>query len=137
MNKECVIDWLLSHLGTFGYNDRFLTELGNLIAASGIEKRFFSLMVARLKQLSCLGINAANLEEFENIGGALYSMHISGKGFNIRILYSFLPNREPVLLLAFHERAGKNKTDYTPYLEPAKQRLQAMKEAFNNEQYKI
>ncbi len=57
-------------------------------------------------------------------------MHLTGKGFNLRILYAFLANQSPVLLLAFHERAGKRKTDYSGYIPQAAERLRQKKEEF-------
>lgn len=59
-------------------------------------------------------------------------MHLAGRGFNIRILYAFLPNRQPVLLSAFHERAGKTKTDYTTYIPEANRRFEEMGKDYDN-----
>lgn len=107
-----------------------MPELLALIAESGVEEAVFRLILLRLHMLQALGVEATRHKEFEPIKSGLYSMHLAGKGFNIRILYSFLPNRKPVLLLAFYEREGKRKTDYTPYIDPALSRLQRFKEEF-------
>ena len=137
MNREAVLKFLQGILQDILCHSNIISEISEIITAGGVEKRFFTLLVTRLRQLSQLGVDAIKLEEFENIGGGLYSLHLSGKGFNIRILYSFLSERQPVLLLAFYERAGKAKTNYSPYIQPAKDRLQEMKEEILNGSYKI
>lgn len=137
MNTDSVLQYLYIYLNGYRYHKNILGEIKDIITASGKETAIFRLLVVRLKQLSTMGIDATKLKEFENLGQGLYSMHISSNGYNIRILYSFLPNKMPCLLLAFYEREGKRKTDYTHYLEPAKNRLKSMKEDFDNEPYKI
>lgn len=133
MNRNVLLSYLCSVLGHFRMFDEFIGELSQLIVGSGIERKFFTILSARLRELSMRGAQAVELHEFESIGDGLFSMHLSGREFNIRVLYSFLPNREPVLLLPFYERTGKNKTDYTPYIEPARSRLISMKEEYYNE----
>ena len=80
-----------------------------------------------------MGIQATVLREFEPLGGGLYSMHLSGQGYNIRILYGFMPNGQPVLLLAFHERAGKAKTDYSSHIPEAQKRFAEYKKGYDHE----
>ena len=128
MNRESVLNYLIAYLSEISYHYRLVDELLSLISKSGNEMQFFKLLVLRLRQLSMKGIEATLLTEFEPLQDGLYSMHMSGKGFNIRIIYSFLPNKQPVLLLAFYERGGKRRTDYTPHMEPALSRLREMKE---------
>ncbi|MBR2365794.1 MAG: hypothetical protein IKM36_03560 [Oscillospiraceae bacterium] len=133
MNKDNVLKILYALLGSFRVFESLIEEFTQCIAAGGAEKSVIKKLTLRLKQLSLLGKSAITLEEFERINETIYSMHVQGKGFNIRILYSFLPNGEPVLLLAFHERAGHRSTDYTPYLKPAAERFRVMKEEYENE----
>lgn len=133
MNKDDVFNYLCQYLSRFLYHPEFITELQSLISGKGFEARFFKLLVSRFTQLSALGQRAVCLEEFEQITEDLFSMHFSQKDFNIRFLYGFLPNNQPVLLLPFYERAGKRKTDYTSYIEPALSRFSEMKEEFYNE----
>ena len=133
MNRESVLNYLLMYLSSFSYHSQLISELLGIIATSGYEKKFFNLLVARLRYLSVMGIEATKHKEFEPLEEGLYSMHMSGTNFNIRILYAFLPNGEPALLLPFFERAGKKKTDYTPYIEPALSRFSEMKEDYYNE----
>ena len=133
MNKDTVLIQLVRFLSEYSYSNLIIEELLGLISKSGNEKRFFTLLISRLRILGTMGIDAVNLTEFENIGKGIYSMHLAAKGFNIRILYGFLPNRKPVLLLAFYERAGKKKTDYSPHLETAQRRLEQEEARYNNE----
>ena len=135
MNRELFMLRLLHVFDAFHLFPSLITEILDELAKSGKEESFLRVLTKRLYQLSSLGLRACDLlEEFENIGDSLYSMHLAQKEFNIRILYSFLSNGEPVLLLAFYERAGKKHTDYTPYLEPALDRLTKMKEAHDRGQ---
>ena len=130
MNKDRVYDMLLYYLSDISYFPALLSDLLGLISGSGYEAQFFKLFVARLRMLSVKGILATELKEFEPLGGGRYSMHLSGTGFNIRILYAFLPNRQPALLCAFHERAGKKNTDYPEHITVAEDRLRILKERF-------
>ena len=133
MNRDNILEYLLKHLSQFSCHNNFFAEVIALIYGSGYEKRFFALLTTRLRQLSVMGAQAVKLEEFERINEQLYSMHFQGRGFNIRFMYSFLPNGEPVFLVPFYERSGKRKTDYTPYIPVATARLEEMKEEFINE----
>lgn len=135
MNQNQFIARLSELLDRIRYFPALISELSDILSQSGREKVFFRLLINRLQQLNTCGINAVMLEEFENLGNELYSMHLSSSGFNIRILYSFLPNCDPVLLLAFYERGGKKKTDYTPYIGPALSRLSEVKGSYYNEKH--
>ena len=125
MNRSEVIAFLATLFPDFVVHDSFIAELSALIANSGIEKKFFNLLLVRLKFLSERGPNAISLKEFELLKDAsnIYSMHLSGSGFNIRILYSFLPDSRAILLNAFYKRSGKRKTDYSQQIPIAVQRL--------------
>lgn len=132
MNRNDIIKFLSILLGDFIFHSALLTEIAADIAKSGYETKFFNILLARLKFLSEHGIDAPRLHhEFEVLANAdgLCSMHISSKGFNYRILYSFSPEQKAILLLGFYKRDGHNKTDYTPHIPPAQQRLaELMKE---------
>ncbi|MCI6358467.1 MAG: hypothetical protein MR778_00710 [Clostridiales bacterium] len=136
MDKDSVLNFLVSFLGDLCRSPRLLSEILDLIAETGCEKEFFKTLVLRLRTLAMLGARATQAKEFEPIGNGLFSMHLTGQNYNIRILYSFLPNREPALLLAFYERAGKQKTDYSPYIEPAKARFQELKKEMETHENK-
>ncbi len=128
MNKEDVLRQLRSFFAGIDLFPDLPFELVALIAGSGCEAAVFRILAMRLRMLQILGPDAVQHKEFENIGGGIYSMHLTGKGFNLRILYSFLPNQAPVLLLAFYERGGKRKTDYSGFIPQAEARLRQMKE---------
>lgn len=77
-----------------------------------------------------MGNHTVKHKEFELLERVIYSMHISsGRKFNIRILYGFLSNQKPALLMAFYERGGHSNTDYTGKMDTALIRL---KELENN-----
>ena len=105
MNKDDVLELLLALLGNVIYSTRLVPEIVDIIAKNGQELNFAKTLAIRLRMLS---------------------MHLDNKIYNIRILYAFLPSQQPALLLAFYERGGKRKTDYSPYIEPAKARLEEL-----------
>lgn len=133
MNKDSVLKLLIAVFSNIDYHLDLPHELIDIITGSGYESKFFTLLVARLHQLSAYGLQATTLQEFENLGGGLFSMHLSGKGFNIRILYGFMPNGAPALLRAFHERGGKKKTDYSSQIPLGVTRLNELRKEFEYE----
>ena len=133
MNKSSVLDYLIDLLSLMSYHLDLPADLVSMISGSGYEAKFFSLFAARLRQLSAYGIQATVMKEFEPLGDGLYSMHLAGKGFNIRILYGFLSNGQPSLLHAFYERAGKNQTDYSSHIPVASARLAEVRKEFDYE----
>lgn len=128
-----VILFLTELFSQFVCHSRLLDELADFISGSGYEKAFFKQLQKRLYQLSAFNLHAVQLEEFEPLGDGLYSMHLAGKNFNIRILYCFLPNSQPALLLAFYERGNKKKTDYTSHIPTAKDRKAEMEAQYNHD----
>lgn len=140
MNKNAVIKLLESILGQFRCHPALLAELAALVAKSGFEAAFFSLLVARLHMLTAAGRDAIVYREFERLKHTdqeLYSMHLAGSGFNIRVLYAFLPDNRPVMLTAFFERSGKRNSDYSAYIPAAASRLAEERRAYGNEPFEI
>lgn len=127
MNKQQVEDWLRYHFAEFIVHWRLFGELLGILAKSGVEKVFFKQLFKNLSILRDKGILATKCKDFEPIEHGLYSMHFDYRDFNIRILYAFRDDEEPVLLLAFYERGGKRRTDYSGYIKPACDRLAEMK----------
>lgn len=125
MNRDDAFKILWATFKSYWVCKALCSDLIACISGSGWEKQFFNLLLTRLKYLKEHGVHATKHKEFELLGetNGLYSMHLFGKGFNIRILYAFAPNNRPVLLLGFFERSGKKKTDYTQYITLAQQRL--------------
>lgn len=141
MNKQSVLEMLKKYLSQIRYHSALILELVAIIAGSGYESDFRSLLTARLRMLSALGKDAILLKEFELLrytdDEELYSMHLNGSNFNIRVLYAFLPNHMPVLLCAFYKRDGKRKTDYTPYIPVALERLNQERRDYENEPFRV
>ena len=133
MKKEDVLISLSRILSDVICFDGFVEELRDLIAKSGKELLVFTLLIGRLSTLASEGVSVTRYKEFENISNGIYSMHLAGTGFNIRILFGFLPNRMPVLLLPFYERGKKKATDYSRHLPTAIERLRIKKEEYNRE----
>ena len=116
MNKQQVEDWLRYHLVEFIVHWRLFSELLDILAKSGVERVFFKQLVKNLDILRDKGMLATKCKDFEPIEHSLYSMH-----------FDFRDDEEPVLLLAFYERGGKRRTDYSSYIKPACDRLAEMK----------
>ncbi len=131
MNRQDVKLFLEMFFSNFLMHERFLLELIDLISGSGYEKSFKKILMKQLYILSVRGVLATETKEFELIGDGIFSMHLTGKGFNIRALYCFLSNSQPAFLTAFYERGGKKKTDYVPYLDVAQTRKREMEEKYN------
>lgn len=127
MKKEEFIKLLAEHLNNIQWHPALLPELLDLLKRTGQEKQFLAMLSKRLKFLQSEGTSATQHEEFERLEDNIYSMHISSKQMNIRILYSFL-NDGSVLLHAFYERAGKRHTDYTDTIKLARTRLKELKD---------
>lgn len=133
MNKQQLLIQLAEILSQIRYHPNVLSELTKILAKSGIEQKFLQLFLTHLTQERELGIDAIKLEEFERIEDGINSMHLAvSSQINIRILYSYLPDRSLVLLHAFYKRSGKRKTDYQSALPVAKQRLREMKGDISN-----
>lgn len=134
MNRKDLLARLLEAFDGIDIYHGFIAELLELIKESGVEQQFLSLLLSRLKYLKANGAQAIKHEEFEPLGDGVFSMHLAKSNFNIRILYTFLPNRNPCLLLCFYERAGKRATDYTHKIPAALSRYSEQLEAYKNGQ---
>ena len=132
MNKITAFKRLIILLRQFRYHEDFVNDLIGLLYNSGQEAAFLKVFEARLKILLQHGANAIrispqNFEHLKKTGDNLYSMHVDTKDLNIRILYTFEEDGT-VLLLPFHERGGKRKTNYTNYIPSALKRKKEYKE---------
>ena len=124
MNKKQVLAELIKNLEKYlekGYvfHPKFMQEFQALLKnATGNEKEIFALLVKQLDFLKELGTNVYKADSNEIIkyqDRDYYSLHLSGKNFNLRLLMAFDEKDTPKFLVAFYERAGKKKTDYTQY----------------------
>lgn len=132
MNRKNILTELKELLSVIDLHKSLVDEIIDIIAKSGNELQIFKQFKKLLRILLDLDVNAIQHSEFERLNEILYSMHIDGKGYNLRILYAFLPNGSPTLLLCFYEREGKRITDYTTYLAPAEARFKERLEATEN-----
>lgn len=124
MNKKQILAELIKNLEKYlekGYvfHPKFMEEFQALLKnATGNEKEIFALLVKQLDFLKELGTNVYKADSNEIIkyqDRDYYSLHLSGKNFNLRLLMAFDEKDTPKFLVAFYERAGKKKTDYTQY----------------------
>lgn len=96
MKREDVLKFLTAIFSTILIHDALISELSAIIERSGFEKKFFKMLMARLRYLEEFGASAINYREgFESLthqADGLYSMRLKGSNFNIRILYAFLPD---------------------------------------------
>ncbi len=106
-------------------------ELIDLVKGKSFEKAFIREFMWSINILSELGYQAAIYpgKNFRKLNGVpdLCRIRFNNVNYNIRTIYS-IKNNSIFLILSFWERAGKNKTNYTPYIKPAQARLEAMKQ---------
>lgn len=116
----------------FRFHPVFMKEFKDLLdGARGHEKEIFSLLIKQLNYVSLLGqqvYKADGNEIIKYLDREYYSLHLSGKNFNIRLLMTFDENEDPVFLVAFFERAGKKASDYTQWKRVLKSRYEQMYE---------
>ena len=132
MNRETILTLLMQYLDGFIFHPRLSEELVSALKGSGIESAFFAKLKTCLSILRTDGVLASKYLEIEPLGGGIYSMHVDGKGFNVRILFGVLSDGRSALLLGFFKRSGKKHTDYQSHIPPAVSRLNEMKELYEN-----
>lgn len=130
MNKKKAFELLKENLEKyleegFIFHKRFLEELRTLIKdASGQEKEIFALLIKQFSFVKVQGkaVNEADSNEIiKHMEREYYSLHLQGKNFNLRFLMTFDDDANPVFLVAFYERSGKRKTDYSQWKDVLKQ----------------
>lgn len=128
MAKIDVLNELSSAFDSFVIHEKLIPDLMGILKKASNKQKFFDLLLVRLDFLRKYGRLAQEYhKEFERINEEIYSMHVSVKELNVRVLYSFLEDGT-ILLHAFYERGGKSKTDYTEKLPEASQRKKSMLE---------
>lgn len=112
----------------FEFHPIFMKEFKDLLdGARGHEREIFSLLIKQLNYVSSLGkqvYKADGNEIIKYLNREYYSLHLSGKNFNIRLLMTFDENEDPVFLAAFFERSGKRVSDYTQWKQVLKSRYE-------------
>ena len=99
--------------------------------ASGNEKEIFALLVKQLnfvKELKNQVYTADGNEIIRYLDREYYSLHLSGKNFNLRLLMTFDEENTPIFLAAFYERSGKRASDYTQWKPVLANRYAEMQE---------
>lgn len=134
MNKLKLLKELENEFAGFAVHPDLIPEITGIISKSGAEKAFLSKLRYALLFLKRFGITAhiQPTNQFEKLQETadLFSMHITGRTFNVRILYSFADDGT-ILLHGFYERQGKSVTDYTAAIPVALSRKAEMED--NNE----
>lgn len=124
MNKKEALSVLIKNLEEylhqgFRFHYAFMEEFKNLLYdAQGHEKEIFALLVKQLAFVKTLGrqvYNADGNEIIKYLDKEYYSLHLTGKNFNLRLLMTFDAENNPIFLAAFYERAGKRISDYTQW----------------------
>ncbi|WP_308541798.1 type II toxin-antitoxin system RelE/ParE family toxin [uncultured Oscillibacter sp.] len=128
MNLNDFMRELCKKLSSFKFHAELIKELLPIMRESGNESSFINQLVYCLSILDDLGVLATNHKNFEPLGNGVYSMRMKNGNYNIRILYMFFPDKSPVLLHAFYERAGHQRTDYTGKIKIARKRFTELKE---------
>ena len=136
MNKNEVLFKLTQDLEEylkqgFQFHPLFIKEFKELLSkASGNEKEIFSLLVKQLNYVKSLAeqvFKADGNEIIKYLDKEYYSLHLSGKNFNLRLLMTFNEDSVPIFLAAFYERSGKRNSDYTQWKKVLESRYVEMR----------
>ena len=126
-NKFQFLDFLANIFDNlnFRFHEKCISEILELLHNSGSERKFLAAFETSLVNLDKLGRGVCAHKNFEKLKNCeFFSMRIRIEKNNYRILYAH--EKEAVFLLAFYERGGKRKTDYTSRIPVAKKRLEEM-----------
>lgn len=124
MNKKKAFEELNRNLQKylsigFIFHGKFLEELKDLLKnLAGNEKEIFALLIKQFTFIKELSDNVHKADSNEIIKYQernYYSLHLSAKNFNIRLLITFTEEKSPVFLVAFYERSGKKASDYSKW----------------------
>ncbi len=131
MNKLKLLKELTNSLENFKIHPDLINDIIAISSQSGSEIQLLKKLNSALNFLKKFG-NKAHLQptnQFEKLKkeNNMYSMHLQGNNFNIRILYSFLSDGT-VLLHGFYEREGKAVTNYSSATKIARNRLNEMED---------
>lgn len=120
------------------FHPKFFEELRDLLKkASGYEKEILNLLVRQLGYVRDFRrkVNEADgNEKIKHSTRDYYSLHLKGKGFNLRFLMGFLPDDSPIFLVAFYERSGKKVSNYSTFVEVLDERYEEMESENRDEE---
>lgn len=113
--------------------DLFLEDFQNTVLgrSSSESKRYAAWLQRKLDDLTLYRERAIQLRDFEKVEGhtMLYSIRYPRSKKNPRIIYFFVHERKPVLLLAFLE---KKSSDYEKKIPAALQRCKFVIDHFDS-----
>lgn len=135
MNKRKALKELLEYIQEYEerycylFHIKFIEELSEIIKkdASGHERELFNIMIKQFGFVNTLNVRVSEADSNEILKDTgsdenYYSLHISNKTVNIRMLMRFTKDGRPVFLAVFNEKAGKKKSDYTGWIAIIKKR---------------
>ena len=67
MNKDGVLTLLEEYLGTFRYHANLFREIADIVAKSGYERSFFTLLVMQLRILAVQGKDAIRFSRIRTL----------------------------------------------------------------------
>jgi mRNA-degrading endonuclease RelE of RelBE toxin-antitoxin system len=135
MNKKAALAELAANLEEylqhgFRFHPSFMEDFKQLLYdASGHEKEIFALLIKQFHYVKTLGkqvYQADGNEIIKYLEKEYYSLHLSGKNLNLRLLMTFDAENNPVFLAAFYERGGKKSSDYTSWKKVLNNRYSQM-----------
>ena len=144
MKKDEVLfslrEYLLAyHKKGYVFHTKFIEELQDVVLKlTGKEAEIFDLLVKQLMYISEFGRQVDEVGKNEKIKHMrteqnYYSLHLKGKGFNLRMLLTFYEDDTLLILGFFNEKSGKSATDYSKWAPILKRRYQELKEEMEDE----
>lgn len=148
MKKNVALSKLIEYLYEYqqsGYvfHKKFISEMKDLISNfTGKELEIFDLLVKQLSYIAQFGRQINDIGKNEKIRHMkteqeYYSIHLKGKGFNLRILLTFFIDDTPLILGVFNEKSGKSVTDYSKWKPVLLERYKELKEELEDENEKF
>ena len=136
MNKrkawEELIKYIEEYQDVFSFHCKFIEEFGKLLLkdASGHEKEVFNIMIKQfgyVKNMKERVFEADGNEILKNTGedGDYYSLHITNKTVNLRMLMRFSEEKKPIFLAAFNEKQGKKVSNYSQWIPIIRKGMQS------------
>lgn len=113
----------------FIFHPKFYEEFTDLVYKTGKEQEIIKQLISRMSSIVEMGNGNYYPNWVEHLKGYsdLYSLHITAKQTNFRILFS-ITNDGKIFLRMFYERAGKKATAYDDNIQIALKR----KSGFNS-----
>lgn len=143
MNKKKALGLLTKYLDEyediFIFHDQFYQELARIVIdkLKGNENEFFKILIKQLRFINSLREQVDAVDSNEKLkhfpGGDWYSIHVSTKTVNVRLLVRFLKDHRPVFLVCFNEKSGKHISGYEQYKDVVVTRYLEIKEEWQNE----